>query len=202
MARTALSTASDVSSEDVLRANLYRMLAHVLRAPPQRTDLELFASMGGDGTPLGRAMGSLAHLARRMSPEAADREYHVLFIGIDGGELLPYGSHYRSGLAQTDPLAHLQGDMERLGIVRSAETQHDEDHIAALCEMMAGLILGHFGEPAPIEEQRAFFRSHIGSWAGRFFADLQGARASILYAAVGNVGAVFMKIEEAAFDMA
>lgn len=196
-----MSAAGDVSSEDVLRANLYRMLAHVLRGPPQRTDLELFASMGGDTTPLGRAVRGLAHLASRVSPEAAEREYHALFIGIDGGELLPYGSHYRARTAQAEPLTHLKGDMARLGIARPAGIQQDEDHIAALCEMMAGLILGHFGEPAVVEEQRAFFRSHIGSWAGRFFADLEGARVSILYAAVGKVGSVFMRIEEAAFDM-
>lgn len=194
--------AGDVSSEDVLRANLYRMLAHVLRGPPQRTDLELFASMHGDGTPLGRAVRGLAHLAARTSPEAAEREYHALFIGIDGGELLPYGSHYRAGSAQIEPLAHLKGDMARLGILRPPGAEQDDDHISALCEMMAGLILGHFGEPAPVEEQRVFFRSHIGSWAGRFFADLEGARSSILYAAVGKVGSIFMQIEEAAFDMA
>lgn len=197
-----MSATGDVSSEDVLRANLYRMLAHVLRAPPQRTDLDLFASMGGDATPLGQAARGLAHLAARTSPETADREYHALFIGIDGGEVLPYGSHYRASLAQTEPLARLKGDMARLGIVRAPEIHEAEDHIAALCEMMAGLILGHFSEPGSVEEQRAFFQSHIGPWAGRFFADLQGARASIFYAAVGRMGAVFMEIEESAFDMA
>ena len=83
----------------------------------------------------------------------------------------------------------------------SKELSQAEDHIAALCDIMAGLILGLGDEPASLEEQKAFFMSHIAMWAKHFFTDLEAARASVFYAAVGKVGAVFMDIEEAAFDM-
>ena len=65
---SARSASAEISEEDVLRANLYRMLAHILRAPPQRSDLELLANLSRDQTRLGEAVGGLAHLARRTSP--------------------------------------------------------------------------------------------------------------------------------------
>jgi TorA maturation chaperone TorD len=198
---SAKSASADISDEDVLRANLYRMLAHILKAPPQHSDLEVLAGLSRDATRLGGAIGGLAHLARRTSPEAARREYYSLFIGLERGELVPYGSHYRSGLHEESPLVQLRADMARHGIVLAPELSEAEDHIAALCEIMAGLILGIGDEPAPLDEQKAFFMSHLATWAKHFFVDLEAARSSVFYAAVGKVGAVFMDIEEAAFDM-
>lgn len=195
-AARALFPSADVPVEDVVRANLYRLLAHVLRAPPQRTDLDLLASMPGDDTPLGQAAHSLSHVAKRTTPEAVDREYHDLFIGFGRGEIVPYGSHYRGGVVH----GRLPRQGEAFGILRAAEIGEAEDHIAALCDLMAALILGQFGPPADIEEQRAFFRIKL-AWARQFFTDLEGARSSIFYAAVGKLGAVFMDIEEAAFKL-
>jgi TorA maturation chaperone TorD len=197
----ARSASADISQEDILRANLYRMLAHVLSAPPQQSDLELLAGLSRDRTRLGAAIGSLAHLARRTSAEAARREYHSLFIGVEGGEVLPYGSHYRGGLHKEHPVAQLRADMARRGIEIAPERSEPEDHIATLCEIMAGLILGDRVEPASLEEQKSFFMSHIAMWAKHFFTDLEAARSSVFYAAVAKVGAVFMDIEEAAFEM-
>jgi len=198
---SAKSASAEISEEDVLRANLYRMLAHILKAPPQKSDLELLAGLSRDSTRLGEAVGGLAHLARRTSPEAARREFHNLFIGVEGGELIPYGSHYRSGLPEDHPLVQIRADMARHGIALAPGLAEAEDHIAALCEIMAGLILGVGEEPAPLDEQKAFFMSHIATWAKHFFTDLEAARSSVFYAAVGKVGAVFMDIEEAAFGM-
>jgi TorA maturation chaperone TorD len=198
---SAKSAAADISDEDVLRANLYRMLAHILKAPPQKSDLELLAGLSGDGTRLGEAVGGMAHLARRTSPEAARREYHNLFIGLERGELVPYGSHYRSGFHEDHPLVQIRADMARHGIALAPELAQAEDHIAALCDIMAGLILGIGEEPASLDDQKTFFKSHIAMWAKHFFTDLEAARSSVFYAAVGKVGAVFMDIEEAAFGM-
>jgi TorA maturation chaperone TorD len=184
---SAKSESADISEEDVLRAHLYRMLAHILKAPPQRSDLELLAGLAGDSTRLGEAVGSLAHLAARSSPEAVRREYLDLFIGVERGELVPYGSHYRSAIAIAPELPEALPEAE--------------DHIATLCEIMAGFILGDGEEPASLDEQKAFFMSYIAAWAKLFFIDLEAARSSVFYAAVGKVGAVFMDIEEAAFEM-
>jgi TorA maturation chaperone TorD len=67
--------------------------------------------------------------------------------------------------------------------------------------MMAGLILGRFGEPAPLLVQKDFFSAHIGPWAGHFFADLEAAKGSVLYAPVGAIGRAFMEIEREAYRM-
>jgi TorA maturation chaperone TorD len=77
-----------------------------------------------------------------------------------------------------------------------------EDHIAALCEMMAGLITGGFGHQADLAQQRGFFDRHVGCWAKRFFDDLANARAARLYRPVGRFGSLFMTVESDAFAMA
>jgi TorA maturation chaperone TorD len=77
-----------------------------------------------------------------------------------------------------------------------------EDHIAALCETMAGLIAGSFGEPADIPTQQRFFERHLASWADRFFADLENADAARLYRPLGTIGRLFLDIERKAFEMA
>jgi TorA maturation chaperone TorD len=187
--------------EERLRAHQYQLLARFLAAPPDAGLLELAATFTGDDTELGQAFGTLARLSARFTPEAAAEEYHELFIGVPRGELLPYASYYLTGFLYERPLAKLRVDMARLGIARADEVKEPEDHIAALCEMMAGLITGAFGPPLDLVGQRAFFDAHLAPWAERFFQDLEGARAATLYAPIGTLGRVFMGIEQAAFRM-
>ena len=67
--------------------------------------------------------------------------------------------------------------------------------------MMGGMIVGRFGMPAALEDQKTFFNKHIASWAGHFFADLEGAKNSVLYASLGSLGKAFIEIEREAFRM-
>ena len=191
----------DVTIEDRLRAHQYRLLARVLAAPPDEAILQLAAGFQADDTPLGQGLGALARVAAKYSVQAAAEEYFDLFIGVGRGELVPYASYYRTGFLHDRPLAKLRADMLRLGIARAAGIREPEDHIAALSEMMAGLIEGDFGAPVDLPAQRAFFDAHLAPWAGRFFGDLEAARAAVLYAPVGTIGRVFMDIEETAFGM-
>ena len=123
------------------------------------------------------------------------------FIGLGRGELLPYASFYITGFLNEKPLAALRSDMAALGIQRSENVYEPEDNIASLMEMMGALIVGRFGEPRPVEAQREFFNKHIGPWAGHFFTDLEGAKNSVFYGSVGQVGRLFMEIECEAFRM-
>ena len=191
----------EVLPEERLRAHQYHLLARFLAAPPDAGLLALASSFTGDDTELGQALGTLARVAARFTPEAAAEEYHDLFIGVPRGELLPYASYYLTGFLYERPLAKLRVDMARLGIARADEVKEPEDHIAALCDMMAGLITGAFGPPLDLQAQRAFFDAHLAPWAERFFQDLEGARAATLYAPIGTLGRVFMGIEQAAFRM-
>jgi len=190
-----------LAQEDALRAQMYRFLARLLAAPPDEALLKTIAKLQGDETGLGKAMLSFGKLAAKTDTAQADQEYHDLFIGVGRGELLPYGSYYLTGFLHEKPLSKLRNDMARLGIGRDAAHKEPEDHIAALLDMMAGLITGEFGDPAPLADQKSFFEAHISNWASHFFADLEGAKTSVLYAALGSIGRSFMEIEATAFSM-
>ena len=99
------------------------------------------------------------------------------------------------------PLAKLRSDMGELGIMRDDSVKEPEDHIGALMDMMAGIILGAFAKTGDIAAQKRFFDEHISPWAKHFFRDLEGAKASVFYAALGSIGRIFMDIEETAFAM-
>ncbi len=195
------STASSVAEEDMLRAQLYQMLSHLLGDPPSQKDLDSLAAMNGDSSPLGAAIASLAKIAGKTDVVLVAQEYQDLFIGVGRGELLPYGSYYLTGFLHEKPLAALRKDMQRLGIARRANVKIPEDHIAALFEMMSGMIEGKYGTIYGLDEQRQFYKKHVGSWAGHFMSDLEAAKSSILYAAVGTIGRIFLDIEEVAFTM-
>lgn len=192
---------SAVTPEDILRAQVYRLIARFLSAPPTQSDLDAAAALEGDGTALGRAIATFAHIAARSQAAQVAEEYHELFIGLPRGELVPFGSYYLTGFLHEKPLAKLRQDMARLGIARDPAVRESEDHIASLFEMMAGLIDGTFGAPLPPQEQKRFFDTHIGCWAPYFFRDLQQAKSSVLYSALGSVGSAFLDIEESAFSL-
>lgn len=191
-----------IAEEDQLRAGWYALLAQLLSREPGEATLRMMRGLSGDDSELGQAIKALAAAARGTTVDAAKQEHFDLFIGLGQGELLPYASYYLTGFLNEKPLARLRGDMARLQIARADDIVEPEDHIAALCEMMAGLITGSFGEPATLEEQRSFFDAHIGCWAPRFFEDLQAAQSAVLYMPVGTIGRLFMEIESQAFEMA
>ncbi len=186
------------------------MLARFLAATPDDAALSVASALDGDETDLGRGLTALAKAAADVSQDALDDEYHALLLGVGRGELVPFGSFYLAGFLNEKPLAKLRHDMARLGIARAENVVEPEDHICSLCEIMAGLILGEFGGPADGESggpadgatQRAFFDAHLGSWAGKFFEDLEAAESASFYRPVGAIGRAFMTIEATAFQMA
>ncbi|MCP5366165.1 MAG: molecular chaperone TorD family protein [Hyphomicrobiales bacterium] len=193
----------EVGAEDVGRARLYALLARLLASPPASDVLETLTRLQGDGTEIGQALAELARCAADTGADRAEDEYTVLFYGQGaGGELLPYASHYQTGLLYDQPLAALRGDLADLGIAPASTGGEPEDHIAFVCDAMAGLIEGRFGAPPPLAAQQAFFDAHLAPWAADFFTDLESTQASPLYAAVGRLGRVFVAIEAEAFKMA
>ena len=190
-----------VMEEDRLRADLYNFLGLLLSAPPEQMLLEQTAGLSGDDGDLGTAINALAKLASLSKPNAVESEFNKLFIGMGRGELLPYASYYLTGFLNEKPLASLRRDMAARGLTRAQNVYEPEDNIASLMEMMGALIVGRFGEPASLVDQKAFFNKHIGPWASHFFSDLEGAKNSVLYAAVGAVGRVFMEIEAEGYRM-
>lgn len=200
----AQQPSSDVDDVDAARAQEYALLATLLARAPDRELLVRLARLKADANALGLAHARLAQAAGASDASRLEREYFDLFVGVGRGEVLPYGSYYLTGFLHERPLARLRGDLAELGLVRAEEQCEPEDHIAILCEVMAGLAGGSFAGP-PGTERRAiekqFFDRHLAPWARRFFADLERAEAADFYRAVAAVGATFMDIETEAFAL-
>jgi TorA maturation chaperone TorD len=193
--------ADDVTREDVdqARALEYGLLALLLGRAPSQELLDRVGALEGDATMLGEAHRALAEAARTHDAGAVADEFFALFIGVGRGELLPYASYYLTGFLHERPLARVREDLGQLGVERAASVREPEDHVALLCETMAGLAATRF--TAPEGADRRFFDRHLKPWAARFFADLERAEAARFYRAVGVVGRRFMEIEAEAFAL-
>jgi TorA maturation chaperone TorD len=199
-ARAAAETIDDV---DAARAQEYALLATLLGGAPDRDLLGRLARLKTDASPLGIAHASLAEAAAAADPARVEREYFDLFVGVGRGEVLPYGSYYLTGFLHERPLARVRGDLAELGVARAEDECEPEDHIAILCEVMAGFAGGKFADTAedPRRLEQQFFDKHLAPWARRFFADLERAEAADFYRAVAAVGATFIDIETQAFAL-
>lgn len=180
--------------EQRYRAGAYSMLAALLRDVPDQALLEHVTQLAGikqthDELSLGMSMLGLA--AQDSTTEKISDEYHALFIGLGRGELVPYGSWYLTGFLMERPLAVLRDDLTRLGFERRNDTHEPEDHVAALCEVMAMLI----NEREDLTQQTEFFETHMSPWLDRFFTDLGNAKSAVFYRAVGRFGTAFIELE-------
>ena len=184
---------------DLARAREYGLLAVLLARAPDRPLLRRIARIEGGPTPLGAAHASLAQAAAEARVESIEREYFELFVGVGRGELMPYGSYYRTGFINERPLARLREDLLALGIERVEGETEPEDHAALLCEIMAGLIDGRL--PGSDAAQQSIFDRHLAPWMGRFFADLEQSESAEFYRHVGTIGRLFIEIERAAFAL-
>lgn len=184
---------------DAARAQEYALLSVLLAKAPAADLLERLSKLHGDDSLIGEAHRELADAAGLARAERVEREYFDLFIGVGRGELLPYASYYLTGFLHERPLARLRGDLFLLGIERTEGNPDPEDHIALLCEIMAGII----GKRFKAEEgaDRDFFEKHIKPWAARFFTDLEQGEASEFYRSVGKLGRAFIEIETEAFAL-
>lgn len=198
---SAIADIPATNAEDRLRADLYNYLGLMLSGPPDQALLDQSAALIGDGSPLGDAISTLARVAKVSKPKAVSSEFNALFIGLGRGELLPYASYYLTGFLNEKPLAELRKDMAARGISRAQNVYEPEDNIASMMEMMAGMIVGRFGQETGLDAQKQFYNKHVGPWAGHFYSDLEAAKNSVLYASVGAVGKAFMEIEREAFRM-
>lgn len=188
-----------VDEIDRARAQEYALLAILLSRSPDSEIIERLALLRGDASPLGAAHADLAEAAARADEAGAAREYFDLFAGLGQGALLPYASHYLTGSLYGRPLARLRETFQHLGIERDGWHSEPEDHVAILCEIMAGLIGGDLAVPAGAD--REFFEKHLARWIRRFFVDLENVKSADFYARVGALGRTFIDVETEAFAL-
>ena len=186
---------ADQAAEDQYRAVAYSILAALLRNPPGQEILNTVTGLADvveDRDDFAIAMTMLGLSARTAKPIELDDEYHALFIGLGRGELVPYGSWYLTGFLMEKPLGVLRDDLAAMGFQRSDGTREPEDHVAALCEVMALMINDGYS----IVQQTAFFDRHMASWFERFFKDLGDAKAAVFYRSVARFGKAFFDFEK------
>jgi TorA maturation chaperone TorD len=197
--RPQISSERVVDEIDRARAQEYALLATLLSHSPDTQLIRRLALLRGDARPLGLAHAALGEAAARADETSAAREYFDLFAGLGQCTLLPYASHYLAGSLYGRPLARLRETFQNLGIERTAGHSEPEDHVAILCEIMAGLIGGDIGGTHGAD--REFFESHLAPWIRRFFVDLENVRSADFYAHVGSLGRIFVDVETEAFAL-
>ena len=192
---------AEQAAENLYRAGAYSLLAALLRQPPEQEVLDRVTSLADvveDKDDFAVAMSMLGLAARGARTDEVDDEYHALFIGIGRGELVPYGSWYLTGFLMEKPLGVLRNDLAALGFQRNEGTHEPEDHVAALCEVMALMITDGYG----LDRQVSFFDRHIATWLGRFFIDLGEAKSAVFYRSVARFGKAFFDFEKQYLAMA
>lgn len=192
------AVSGEIPPEQRARANLYSLLAALLRREPTAELLQVVRELDPGEGELQEIWRQLRDTARQLEPEDVEREYQRLFIGLGRGELVPYGSHYLSGFLMEKPLADLRTDLAGMGLERQEGISEPEDHVAALCEVMAMIIQEN---SLSFEDETGFFKRHMGGWMPTFFQDLQQAESGRLYRALGCLGQRFMEIEQVYFRM-
>ena len=197
-------TAESIEETQSYRVGAYGLLAALLRGAPDQALLDhigALSEVSADTDELSVSLSVLGLAASHCDTDAIDDEYHALFIGIGRGELVPYGSWYQTGFLMEKPLAVLRDDLARLGFERDGDVCEPEDHIAALCEVMA-LMIGDECEGEEYSEQQSkFFEAHVGSWSDKFFKDMTESTSAVFYRSVGRLGLAFIEFEKRYLSM-
>ena len=181
---------NELNESDALRADVYRLLARLLREPPDASLLDWLAGLEveQDGTVLAERWASLVDAAGEASVEDLERAHFQHLVGVVQGDITPYASWYRNGELMDAALVALRRDLKALGFRRAEHSRDPEDHLAALAEVMAMLIEGRSPEEA------RFFMTHLAPWATDCLADL-GRVETPFHARLGRLGQAFMEQE-------
>ncbi|MGM0915767.1 MAG: TorD/DmsD family molecular chaperone [Pseudomonadota bacterium] len=191
----AVPATEEVPDEQVaLRADLYRLLARLIREPADDemlawlARLELEDDDEGSRDPVAAALTGLAGAAADATSSELERAHFRHLVGVVQGEITPYASWYRNGELMDQALVALREDLRRLGFMRSESSHDPEDHLAALFEIMAMLIEDRSAETA------TFFMSHLAPWTERCLDDLARVDTAF-YARTGELGQAFIARE-------
>lgn len=181
---------NELNERDALRADVYRLLARLLREAPDASLLEWLAGLEveQDGTLLAERWASLVAAAGASTADDLARAHFRHLVGVVQGDITPYASWYRNGELMDTALVALRRDLKALGFQRAEHSRDPEDHLAALCEVMAMLIEGR----APDEAR--FFMAHLAPWAADCLADL-GRVDTPFHARLGLLGQAFIEEE-------
>ena len=191
--------------EELARAEVYGLLAHLFYAPPDDalySQLRVAVTQAPvQGAFLERAWGELVAASRRLSAAAVADEYAELFLGVGKPEVFLYGSFYLAGSLNGKPLVALRTDLKKLGLERPAEVSETEDHLASLCEVMRYLIAGEDLGVSNLGAQQRFFNAHLRGWVEPFCDALAAHPRADFYRALAGFGRDFFAVEAQGLDL-
>ena len=174
MKALAFTTLDD--HEEIARAEVYGVLAHLYVGPPDEALHERLRTAVTEapvaGAFLERSWSDVVAAAQRLPVAAIRDEYDALFGGLGKPEVFLYGSFHLVGHLNGKPLVALRGDLERLGLERPASVSETEDHLASLCEVMRYLIAGDDPGVCNLGTQQRFFDAHLRGWVEPFCEQL------------------------------
>ncbi len=191
-----------VSPEDVARARWYAMLAELFRAAPSAQRLR---EIGGQAaspavSPLGRAWNAFAQACAGADARAVREEYEAAFIGVGKAEVFLNASWHLSGYLHDRPLVDLREHLALLGVMRRPDVSETEDHIAALCEAMAWLIVAAPEPLRSLSTQRVFFERFLSPWYEALVGAIEHSGVTDFYKHVARLLGEFLAVERQAFD--
>ena len=196
-----------VSPEDVARARWYVTFAQVFRAPPSAAWLRETGAQAMDPvavdtgeTPLGRAWNAFALACANADADAVREEYEDTFIGVGKAEVFLYASWHLSGFLHERPLVELREHLAALGVARRSDVSETEDHIAALCETMAWLIVAAPESLRTLSTQRVFFQRFLSPWYEALVEAIEHCGVTDFYKHAARLLGEFLAIERQAFD--
>ncbi len=191
--------------EELARAEVYGLLAHLFYAPP---DDALYSRLRVavtqtpvQGAFLERSWEELVAASRRLSAATVADEYADLFLGVGKPEVFLYGSFYLAGTLNGKPLVALRSDLKSLGLERPVEVNETEDHLASLCEVMRYLIAAEDVGVSNLGAQQRFFNAHLRGWIEPFCEQLAAHPRADFYGAVAGFVRDFFAIEAQGLDM-
>lgn len=194
---TTETEVKQISEHDQLRADIYQLLAALFRQGPNQSLIEFLATLeiDDDNNEMSQAWLAVKNAAKQTNVEQLEDEYFAIFLGVGCGEILPYGSWFITGSLLDKPLALLRQDLKQLGYERNENIVEPEDHISALFEVLAHLIIEQ-----PNYRQLAFYQRHLESWIQRFCNDLSKAPSANFYVKVALLAKAFFDLETITFE--
>ncbi|HEX7439173.1 MAG TPA: molecular chaperone [Caldimonas sp.] len=201
----ALKFSTTDEHEELARAEVYGLLAHLFYAAPAD---ELYAQLRlavteapVQGAFLERGWSEVVAAARRLSVAEVSDEYAALFLGVGKPEVFLYGSFFLTGTLNGKPLVELRRDLRALGLERPETISETEDHLASLSEVMRYLIAGDDLGVSNLGAQQRFYNAHLRGWVEAFCDALAAHPRADFYRAVAGFARDFFAVEAQGLDL-
>jgi TorA maturation chaperone TorD len=184
------------NEQQTLRTEIYLLISALFRQCPSQEMLDFLADLETESeqSEMQKAWQGISAAAKNSQAEALSDEYQELLIGIGRGEVVPFASWHRTGSLMEKPLAEIRHDLQLLGFEREEQVKEPEDHIAALCEVMAMMTNEEEGL------QQVFFNKHIGPWFKSLVNQIKQAEHADFYTAVADLLDAFLTLEQVRFS--